>query len=243
VALVGYTNAGKSTLMRWFSGADVLVEDRLFATLDSTVRLVALTPAHRILLSDTVGFIRKLPHHLVASFKSTLDEVREADVLLHVVDLSHPLFEEQIAVVNETLEEIGAHGKPTLLVFNKVDRIENRNVMPYVGANFENSVCISAARGINMSGLAASLSALLDGSNAEYTVSFGQGDYEIISRIHDDGEVLEKRYEGEEVVLRFRMNRTRAEHLLAALRKKQEQKQGSQGKPARTAPGRSKRKP
>src|SRR5207249_4861261 len=106
VALVGYTNAGKSTLLNWFSHADVLVEDRLFATLDSTVRLVNLSPAHKVLLSDTVGFIRKLPHHLVASFKSTLEEVSEADILLHVVDVSHPLFEEQIAVVNETLEEL-----------------------------------------------------------------------------------------------------------------------------------------
>ncbi|HCV42280.1 MAG TPA: GTPase HflX, partial [Bacteroidetes bacterium] len=97
VALVGYTNAGKSTLLNWLSKADVLVEDRLFATLDSTVRLVSLSPAHKILLSDTVGFIRKLPHHLVASFKSTLEEVAEADILLHVVDVSHPLFEEQIS--------------------------------------------------------------------------------------------------------------------------------------------------
>ncbi|HUI64610.1 MAG TPA: GTPase HflX, partial [Bacteroidota bacterium] len=107
VALVGYTNAGKSTIMNCFSGAEVLVEDRLFATLDSTVRLVTLSPVHKILLSDTVGFIRKLPHHLIASFKSTLDEVTEADILLHVVDMSHPLFGEQILVVNDTLEEIG----------------------------------------------------------------------------------------------------------------------------------------
>jgi GTP-binding protein HflX len=238
VALVGYTNAGKSTLLRWFSGADVLVEDRLFATLDSTVRLVALTPAHRILLSDTVGFIRKLPHRLVASFKSTLDEVREADILLHVVDLSHPLFEEQMAVVNETLEEIGAQGKPTLLVFNKLDRVENRNIVPYVGANFENAVCISAARGINMSGLTASLSALLEGSVAEYTITFGQDDYEIISRIHDDGEVLEQRYEGERVILNFRMNRIRAEHILASLRKKQERRREVPARATRVRAGR-----
>jgi GTP-binding protein HflX len=237
VALVGYTNAGKSTLMRWFSGADVLVQDRLFATLDSTVRLVTLTPAHRILLSDTVGFIRKLPHHLVASFKSTLDEVREADVLLHVVDVSHGLFEEQIAVVNETLEEIGAHGKPTLLVFNKVDRVGHRNIVPYVSANFENAVCISAARGINMSGLTAALSALLEGSAEEYTVTFGQDDYDIISRIHDDGEVIEKKYEGDRVILRFRMNRTRAEQVLTTLRKKQEARQKPAGRSARAKAG------
>ncbi|HEX9006176.1 MAG TPA: GTPase HflX, partial [Bacteroidota bacterium] len=132
VALVGYTNAGKSTLLNWFTNAGVLVEDRLFATLDATVRMVELSPANRILLSDTVGFIRKLPHQLVASFKSTLDEATEADMLLHVVDISHPAFEEQISVVNETLDEIGASGKPTVIVFNKIDRLPDRSAVPYL---------------------------------------------------------------------------------------------------------------
>jgi len=220
VALVGYTNAGKSTLMNWFSGADVLVQDRLFATLDSTVRLVELTPAHRVLLSDTVGFIRKLPHNLVASFKSTLDEVREADILLHVVDLSHPLFEEQIAVVNETLEEIGAAGKPTVMVFNKVDRAEHRTVVPYVGANYEQAVCVSASRGINMTGLVSTMTELLAGTIIEETMTFGQDEYEFISRVHDDGEVMETRYEGGGITLRFRMHRTRIEQLKKVLARK-----------------------
>jgi GTP-binding protein HflX len=120
VALVGYTNVGKSTIMNLLTKSDVLAEDKLFATLDSTVRKVVLdnTP---FLLSDTVGFIRKLPHMLVESFKSTLDEVREADLLLHVVDISHPNFEEHITVVKETLREIGAEEKPTIMVMNKID--------------------------------------------------------------------------------------------------------------------------
>ena len=120
VALVGYTNVGKSTLMSLLSKSDVFAENKLFATLDTTVRKVVLgtTP---FLLSDTVGFIRKLPHHLVESFKSTLDEVRESDVLLHVVDISHPAFEDQINVVNATLKDIHADGKPTIIVFNKMD--------------------------------------------------------------------------------------------------------------------------
>lgn len=125
VALVGYTNVGKSTLMNLLSKSDVLAENRLFATLDTTTRKVVYdgTP---FLLSDTVGFIRKLPHHLVESFKSTLDEVREADILLHAVDISHPAHEEQIGVVNKTLQELGAFDKPILLVFNKMDRyVEN----------------------------------------------------------------------------------------------------------------------
>jgi len=120
VALVGYTNVGKSTLMNLLSKSEVFAENKLFATLDTTVRKVVLDDIP-FLLSDTVGFIRKLPHDLVESFKSTLDEVREADILLHVVDISHPNFEEHIRVVNETLQEIGALDKPVLLVFNKID--------------------------------------------------------------------------------------------------------------------------
>ena len=120
VALVGYTNVGKSTIMNLISKSEVFAENKLFATLDTTVRKVVLDNLP-FLLSDTVGFIRKLPHQLVESFKSTLDEVREADLLLHVVDFSHPNFEEQIAVVKETLQEIGAGEKPVFLIFNKID--------------------------------------------------------------------------------------------------------------------------
>ena len=219
-SLVGYTNAGKSTLLKRLSGADVFIEDRLFATLDPTVRLVAFTPAHRVLLSDTVGFIRKLPHHLVASFKSTLDEVRDADLLLHVIDLSHPLFEEQIAIVNETLEEIGTQGKPTIHVFNKVDRVENRNLITSVLSRFGNAVCISAERGINMNGLVSAVAELLEGTIVEETIRFKQDDYELMSQVHDEGEVLEKRYDGTSVFVRFRMDRARAERIKDALARK-----------------------
>jgi GTP-binding protein HflX len=123
VALVGYTNVGKSTIMNLLSKSDVFAENKLFATLDTTTRKVVFeqTP---FLLSDTVGFIRKLPHHLVESFKSTLDEVREADVLIHVVDIAHPQYEEQLLVVNKTLAELGAAEKPTITVFNKMDKYE-----------------------------------------------------------------------------------------------------------------------
>ena len=123
VALVGYTNVGKSTLMNVLSKSEVFAENKLFATLDTTTRKVVFeqTP---FLLSDTVGFIRKLPHHLVESFKSTLDEVREADILMHVVDISHPQYEEQLTVVNKTLAELGSAEKPTITIFNKMDRFE-----------------------------------------------------------------------------------------------------------------------
>src|SRR5215218_4015422 len=123
VALVGYTNVGKSTLMNLLSKSEVLAENKLFATLDTTTRKIVYE-ATPFLLSDTVGFIRKLPHHLVESFKSTLDEVREADILLHVVDISHPQYEEQLAIVNKTLADLGCAEKATITVFNKMDKYE-----------------------------------------------------------------------------------------------------------------------
>lgn len=131
VALVGYTNVGKSTLMNILSKSTVFAENKLFATLDTTTRKVVLdnTP---FLISDTVGFIRKLPHHLVESFKSTLDEVRESDILLHVVDISHPNYEEQRGVVNKTLQELKAHDKPTITIFNKMDVYEQHTFDPWL---------------------------------------------------------------------------------------------------------------
>lgn len=131
VALVGYTNVGKSTIMNLLSKSDVFAENKLFATLDTTTRKVVFenTP---FLLSDTVGFIRKLPHHLVESFKSTLDEVREADILIHVVDTSHPRYEEQLGVVNNTLQDIGAFEKPVITVFNKMDLYEKNTFDPWL---------------------------------------------------------------------------------------------------------------
>lgn len=142
VALVGYTNVGKSTIMNMLSKSDVFAEDKLFATLDTTVRKVVIDNLP-FLLSDTVGFIRKLPHHLVECFKSTLDEVREADVLLHVVDISHPNFEDQISAVNETLKDIGALDKPIITVFNKIDifqsELKDESGQDYTIKDFENS--------------------------------------------------------------------------------------------------------
>ena len=166
VALVGYTNVGKSTLMNVLSKSEVFAENKLFATLDTTVRKVVIENIP-FLLADTVGFIRKLPHHLVESFKSTLDEVREADILLHVVDISHPGFEQQIEVVNKTLRELDDSEKPTILVFNKIDAYsfiqkEEDDLTPKTPENFSleelkqtwmgkhpNSVFISAKNRVN----------------------------------------------------------------------------------------------
>lgn len=171
VALVGYTNVGKSTLLNRLTGENVYVEHQLFATLDTTVRRVSYGPTS-YLLADTVGFIRKLPTQLVEAFKSTLDEVREADILLHVIDLSHPAWEDQMATVNETLREIGAADKPVILVFNKIDRYDPdprdeydlTPVLPsqftleelqstWMGRSEGQAVFISAAKGTNIEGL------------------------------------------------------------------------------------------
>ena len=217
---MGYTNAGKSTLLNWFSKSEVLVENRLFATLDSTVRLVNLSPVHRILLSDTVGFIRKLPHHLVASFKSTLDEVTESDLLLHVVDVSHPHFEEQITVVHETLDELIAEPKPTIMVFNKVDRLPNRNIISHLGDTYADAVFISAFRSINMKSLEERIINILNRHISEQTITLRQDEYPIISQIHEIAEVLDKQYEGDAITIRFRMNKIHAERLKKTLAKK-----------------------
>lgn len=139
VVLVGYTNVGKSTIMNILSKSEVFAENKLFATLDTTTRKVVFE-ATPFLLSDTVGFIRKLPHHLVESFKSTLDEVREADILLHVVDISHPNYEEQLAVVNKTLHELGAHDKPTITIFNKMDVYEQHTFDPWLEEGVRNDI-------------------------------------------------------------------------------------------------------
>jgi GTPase len=206
-ALVGYTNTGKSTLLNLLSGSDVFVENRLFATLDPTTRLVPLNPSIQMLMTDTVGFIRKLPHHLVASFKSTLEEVTEADLLLHVVDVSSSTFEDQIKVVKETLTELGADDKPTLMVFNKIDLLTDRTILQTLADEYPHRVFISAMRGINILGLKDEVLLLLKKEFIEETIRVRQDQQKLISQLHSAGEVLERIYEDAEVVLRMRIRR------------------------------------
>jgi len=149
-ALVGYTNAGKSSLLRVLTRADVYIQDQLFATLDTTVRGFALPSGQRALISDTVGFIRKLPTQLVASFRSTLSETLEADVILHVVDIANPHYRDHIAVVEETLEKLGASSTPTILVFNKIDAIKDQHLLHDAEAENPGCVFVSAHRGLNL---------------------------------------------------------------------------------------------
>lgn len=220
VAMVGYTNVGKSTLLKLLSGADVLIEDRLFATLDTTVRQVMLTPTKKILLSDTVGFIRKLPPHLIASFKSTLVETIEADILLHVVDISHPNFYAQIIAVKETLGDLNANEKPTIMVFNKIDRLQDRSIIGDLTSQYDQSVFISAERGINISSLKEILLKILDRTISEHTLTLKQSDYRVIAKLHEFVEIIGKEYEDNFIKVRFRIDEKYRERLKKLLGKK-----------------------
>ena len=190
VALVGYTNAGKSTLMNALSDAGVFAENRLFATLDATTRQVDLDTNKSVLLADTVGFIRKLPHALVESFKSTLDEVREADLLLHVVDVTHPNAEEHVRVVNETLAELEAQDKPTLMVFNKVDALDDAGLLDQLEARHERAVFVSAARGIGLDELRAQTLALVESDYVDRTALLPVSKPKSRAHIHSVAEVV-----------------------------------------------------
>ena len=194
VALVGYTNAGKSTLMNALADSDVWAEDRLFATLDATTRQVKVTSNKTILLSDTVGFIRKLPHRLIESFKSTLDEVRESDLLLHVVDMTHACFKDHIGVVKQTLDELGATDIPTLHVFNKVDALTDTTVLNELRRDHEHAVFISAQRGIGLQELRDNIVALLESTYHEYEALIPITESKTMSRIHRLAEVVSEEY-------------------------------------------------
>ncbi len=204
-SIVGYTNAGKSTLLNTITGASVLAEDKLFATLDPTTRRLRLPTNQNVLLSDTVGFIRKLPHDLVEAFKATLEEVVEADLLLHVVDVSHPQATEQIQAVNAVLAEIGAADKPTLMVFNKVDRFESEDFVRQWLVQYPRAVAVSARTGAGFPALMAELGAALRPIREFLDLSIPHSAAAAIARLHAVGQVIERDYEGETARFKARL--------------------------------------
>ncbi|HQU70749.1 MAG TPA: GTPase HflX, partial [Calditrichia bacterium] len=215
-ALVGYTNVGKSTIMNLMTGSDVLVQNQLFATLDSTVRRVQLDTQHEILLSDTVGFIRKLPHHLVASFQSTLDEVFEADLLVHVVDGSHPNFRDHIETVNGVIKDLGAAEKPQLLVFNKIDLIDS-GALPALKQDYPDAVFISAARSIRTNRLKEELTGFVLRSFRRYILTLPVQHAGLVSRLYQYAVLEEPHYEEDGVTVVFQLipaNLSKIEQLL-----------------------------
>jgi len=209
-SLVGYTNAGKSSILRGLSGAqEVFVEDRLFATLDPLTREVDLGDNNHVLLTDTVGFIRKLPHHLVASFRATLEEVRDADLLLHVIDASHPQWEEQRHVVNGVLEELDVHGKPVLHVFNKIDRLPAETLLPLeerITNLLPNSVFVSTYADGGLEPLRRALLVKTRALRPMSEIRLGAGEGRLLAEIHRLGEVVDQSTDGAELVIRARVD-------------------------------------
>ena len=214
ISLVGYTNAGKSTLMRALSGADVLVEDRLFATLDSTTRRVYLGYNREVLLTDTVGFIRKLPHHLVASFRSTLEEAVDADLLLHVVDVGHPRCEDQIAVVYETLQSLGIAEYPILMAFNKIDRFDDPVMQRRLRARFPDGVWVSAKEARGLDELRLAIYDRLEGQRSVMQLRIPQAEGKLLSELHRVGEILNTAYERNDVLLEIKLSHQNVRRLL-----------------------------
>ena len=206
IALVGYTNAGKSTLMRAITGADVFVEDQLFATLDATTRAFDLAQNKQVVMTDTVGFIRKLPHDLVASFRSTLSEANEAEIVLHVVDASHPNAAEHISVVREVLEELDIEPPHTILVMNKMDRVDDENIAAVL-SDGEPYVALSSTTGAGIDRLREELTACIEVDMVEMELRVPQSNGKLISEIHEKGEVLERTYVANDVILRTRLRR------------------------------------
>jgi GTP-binding protein HflX len=200
-AVVGYTNAGKSTLLNLLTGADVVAEDKLFATLDPTTRSFVLPNKQRVLLTDTVGFLRKLPHTLIESFKATLEEVSEADLLIHIADLSHSRVDEQMEAVDRVIKELDAYGKQTLIVFNKIDNLANREVVDSYLKRFSGSVAISARTGEGVNQLVQALEGALSSWRLRSRFRIPANESALIAEIHRVGHVLELRYEDNDALI------------------------------------------
>jgi|WetSurMetagenome_2_1015567.scaffolds.fasta_scaffold61812_2 GTPase len=204
LSLVGYTNAGKSTLLNLLTDSDVYVEDKLFATLDTSTRMLKLTDAKvkkivsrfpkKVLISDTVGFIKNLPHNLIESFKSTLSEVVESDILLHIIDVSNPNFKEQVSVVKDTLDEIGAGNRKVINVFNKVDILNDFELLNYLKEEYPDSVFISAQKGLNVESLLNRVKNELSKDYIERILKLKKDNYKLLSKIYKLAEVIEVKY-------------------------------------------------
>jgi GTP-binding protein HflX len=191
-ALVGYTNSGKSTLMNAITEAGVLVEDKLFATLSTTIRQFSFLNGKKALLSDTVGFIRKLPHHLVASFRSTLAEASESDIILIVVDVTDKLFRDQIEVVNDTLDSLGIKDKPKIYLFNKIDQLEFIESIKHIEAEYPNSVSISAKKNININKLLQVMQEEYEKQNSTFNIHLPYSKMSLLNKLYEISDILER---------------------------------------------------
>lgn len=194
VSLVGYTNAGKSTLLNTLTNSDIYAKDQLFATLDPTTRQLTLPNKQEIIITDTVGFIQRLPHQLIAAFRSTLEVVTEADLLVHVIDVSHELYKEQAAAVHEVLKEIGAETKPVITVYNKIDKLPPDSKLADRLALEEDTVCISAAKKLNLETLQQMIESHLKSKAVEVTLCIPYAETAKAAQLHETANVLEQEY-------------------------------------------------
>ena len=217
VSLVGYTNAGKSTLFKSLTGSDVYIKDQLFATLDTTIRKLKLDASHQVLLSDTVGFIRKLPHNLVASFRSTLKEVLEADLIIIVLDISSTEIEDHLETINNVLQEMGANEVPVLHVLNKVDKISDERKIDKVKRSFINPVVISAEHHLMISQLRKKIIEIMESNfqTVELTIPYRDG--KVIAYAQTDVKVLERRFEDDSIKLKIRGARPRIKQIITSV--------------------------
>ncbi len=219
VALVGYTNAGKSTLMKAISGADVLIQDQLFATLDTTIRSVDLDNAHSILLSDTVGFVRKLPHHLVASFKSTLKEVVDADLILIVLDASSKQVTDHYETIVDVLKDLGAERHTNLIVLNKVDNDAVQNQMVYLNRIFPEGIFVSALNQLRIDHLSKEITQIMDEKFQVVDLQFSYLDSKAMAQAQEGVDVLERHYHDDYVHLKVKGSRQRISQIQSTLGK------------------------
>ena len=216
VSIIGYTNAGKSTLLNCLSQAGVLVEDKLFATLDPTTRKIKLPDSRQVLISDTVGFINNLPHQLIASFKATFEEVDESDVLLHVIDVTHPRTDDRINSVNNVLKEIGVTEKPTIHLLNKIDKVENaKNIIMYWQRVLDNCVAISALKGEGVEDLLHMIEELTPYKLIKMRFKCPVEAGDLIAKIYRNGRICRKEYMGEEVIIEAEVDKKLAHSLKA----------------------------
>jgi len=217
VSLVGYTNAGKSTLFKALTGSDVYIQDQLFATLDTTVRQLQIDESHPILLSDTVGFIRKLPHNLVASFKSTLKEVLEADLILVMLDISSSQIEDHFQTIENVLKDMGAQEIPQILVLNKVDLLTDGNMIEKRQREFPDSVTVSAKQHLRLSELKSRILGKMEENFQTIDLEFPYDQGKTIAHAQEGVEVLKREYEEDKVKLKIRGSRSRINQILSAV--------------------------
>jgi GTP-binding protein HflX len=213
IAIAGYTNAGKSTLFNLLTNADVFAEDKLFATLDSTTRSLDVHETERIIISDTVGFIRKLPPQLVASFKSTLSEVRDADIIFHVIDVSHPFYEDHLKVVEDTLKEFGSNNKKVVRIFNKVDLVKDKTKIDYIRNSHKDSIMVSATRGINISSLKEMLNEIIEDNFVEEKITLKLNESKKASQIHTLAEVQKIDYDEDGIKIHYKTSKQNSDKI------------------------------